>query len=158
MKSEVQVAYSIALRMLTRREHCEVEVRQKLEQRECDEIVIDSAIEQLKTYGYLSEERYAEAFLRSRIRKGETPWVAAYKARQKGADETILQVALEEAESEFDTLKACRELINKRDPQALRRKDERVWQRQARFLRNKGFDAATILRVMNSVDDRDEDL
>ncbi|MDQ6966440.1 MAG: RecX family transcriptional regulator, partial [Mariprofundaceae bacterium] len=39
-------------------------------------------------------------------------------------------------------------LLARRDPQGLRHEDERVWQKQARFLRNKGFDAATIVRAL----------
>ncbi len=149
MNPDIKAAYSVALRMLTRREHCEAEVRGKLAQRDFDEIAIDSAIEELKSYGYLSESRYAEAFLRYRMQRGEAPWMAAANARQRGADESALQAALEEAEASFDALEACRELLNSRDPGRLRRDDERVWQRHARFLRNRGYDAATILRVLN---------
>lgn len=138
--------------MVTRREHCEAEVRQKLETRGFDEITMDTAIEELKSYGYISESRYAEAFLRYRMQRGEAPWMAAVKARQKGVDEQALQAALDEAEASFDASEACRELLNSRDPGRLRRNDERVWQRHARFLRNKGYDAATILAALNEVD------
>lgn len=147
-RQDVQEVYSIALRLLTMREHCEVELRGKLLQRDCDEIAMDSAIEQLKRYGYLSEARYAEAFLRYRLKKGEALWLAAEKARQKGVDEQALQIAVEEAESGYDNLQSCLSLLNKRDPQQQWRYDQRVWQRQARYLRNKGFDAATILQAL----------
>lgn len=148
-RQDVQEVYSIALRLLTMREHCEVELRGKLLQRDCDEIAMDSAIEQLKTYGYLSESRYAEAFLRYRLKKGEALWFAAEKARQKGVDEQALQIAVEEAESGYNALQSCLQLLNKRDPQQQWRYDQRVWQRQARYLRNKGFDAAVILQALN---------
>ncbi len=153
-RQDVQEVYAIALRLLTMREHCEVELRGKLLQRDCDEIAMDSAIEQLKGYGYLSEARYAETFLRYRLKKGEALWFAAEKARQKGVDEQALQTAVEEAENGYDALQSCLALLNKRDPQQQWRYDQRVWQRQARYLRNKGFDAATILQALN---DRKED-
>jgi len=155
MNKDVQLAYSMALRMLTRREHCAVELQNKLMQRGCDEIAIDSALELLKHYGYLSEARYAEAFLRARMKKGEMPWMAAEKARRKGVEEAALQVAVEEAEGEYDRIQACRDVLKRHDPQGLHRKDEKAWQRQARYLRNKGFDANTILRALNA--GRDED-
>ena len=145
--------------MLTSREHCEAEVRNKLLQRGFDEIVIDSAIEELKSYGYLSEARFAEAFLRYRMQRGEAPWMAAAKAQQRGVDESALQSALQEVQGPFDAVQACRELLQSRDPERLRKHDERVWQRHARFLRNKGYDAATILRVLNEADlELDEDM
>lgn len=149
MNPEVRAAYSAALRMLTRREHCEAELRQKLASKGIDEIAADAAIEELKGYGYLSEQRFAESFLKSRMRRGEALWMAAAKARQKGVEESALQAAIDEAEGRFDALDACRELLASRDPNGLRRNDERVWQRHARFLRNRGYDAATILRVLN---------
>jgi len=148
-RQDVQEVYNIALRLLTMREHCEVELRGKLLQRDCDEIAMDSAIEQLKGYGYLSEARYAEAFLRYRLKKGEALWFAAEKARQKGVDEEALQVAAEEVDSSYDALQSCLSLLNKRDPQQQWRYDQRIWQRQARYLRNKGFDVATILQALN---------
>jgi regulatory protein len=152
MNADIKAAYSAALRMLTRREHCEAEVRSKLQQRGFDEIASECAVEELKNYGYLSESRYAEAFLRYRMQRGEAPWMAAVKAAQRGVDETALQVALEEAEASFDVAGACRELLHRRDPERLRRNDKRVWQRHARFLRNRGYDAATILAALNDVD------
>ncbi len=152
MNPDIKAAYSVALRMLTRREHCEAEVRQKLESRNFDDIAIDSAIEELKNYGYLNDSRYAEAFLRYRMQRGEAPWMAAAKARQKGVEALALQVALDDAEASYDGFQVCRELLSQRDPQRLRHDDERVWQRHARFLRNKGHDAATILRILNETD------
>lgn len=117
--------------------------------REFDSDCISTVLVQLKDDGYLSEARFAESFLRSRLNRGEAPWLAALKARQKGVDESALQAALEEAEAGFDMMQACRDLLGRRDPQGLRHHEKRVWQRQARFLRNKGFDTATILHAMN---------
>ena len=121
----------------------------RLLSREYDEEVISVVIEQLKTDNYLSEERYAEAYLRSRMKKGETPWLAAQKAVQKGADERVVEAALAELNDFFDEQQAARELIKVRDAAGFRFEDERVWQRQARFLRNKGYSSDTVLRVLN---------
>jgi len=141
-------AYACAVRALSRREHCAAELRAKLGQRDYPDEVIATVITRLKTDGYLSEGRFAEAFLRMRMQGGEAPWLAAQRARQRGADESAVQDALAAAQEEFDALAVCREMLNRRDPQGLRHENERIWQRQARFLRNKGFDAATILRCL----------
>jgi len=150
LNKEQLAAYSYAARLLARREYCAAQLRAKMALREFDADCISIVLTRLKDDGYLSEARFAESFLRSRLQRGEAPWLAALKARQKGVDESALQVALEEAEAGFDRMQACRDLLDRRDPQGLRHHDERVWQRQARFLRNKGFDAATILHVMNN--------
>ncbi|MDX8391113.1 MAG: regulatory protein RecX [Mariprofundaceae bacterium] len=127
-------------------------MREKLRQRDYTGATIETVIARLQADGYLSEARFAEAFLRMRLRKGESPWLAAKKARQRGADEAALQDALQMFEADFDAFSVCRELVIRRDPQGLRFEDERVWQRQARFLQNKGFGAAIILRVLNAHD------
>ncbi|MDX8401515.1 MAG: regulatory protein RecX [Mariprofundaceae bacterium] len=135
--------------MLARREHCRAEMRRKLAARGFSGAVIEPVVARLVREGWLSDRRFAEQFLAARLRRGESPWLAARRARERGVDEAALAEALAGAEATFDVRAACRELIARRDPQGLRHRDERVWQRLARFLRNKGFDAATILRCLN---------
>jgi len=141
-------AYAVAVRALGRREHCAAELRQKLVMREYPEEVIEPVLARLRHDGYLSEARFAEAFLRMRMKAGESPWLAAQKARQRGVEDGALQDALQAAQDEYDALHVCRKLLARRDPQELRHENEHVWQKQARFLRNKGFDAATIVRAL----------
>ncbi len=149
IQSEVQLAYQAALSCVTRREYCEAELRAKLLQRGCDEIAIDSALERLKDYGYLSDVRYAEAFLRYRLSKGEALWLISSKARQKGVDEDAWAQALADVEVEYDAKQACLEVLRKRDPQQRWRSDMRLKQRQMRYLKNKGHDAATVMQALN---------
>jgi len=145
---EQQAAYSYAVRLLAAREYCTVQIRRKLQGREYTREVIDAVIATLLADGYLSEARFAELFVAARLRRGESPWLAAQRAREKGVEESALQQALAAMEGEHDALAACRELLAARDPQGVRFADEKQWQRQARFLRNKGYDTATILRAM----------
>jgi len=149
VQAEQHEAYMYAVRVLGIREHNELELRDKLGNKDYDEIVIDHVIELLKHYDYLSETRYADSFLRSRLKRGETPWLAAQKARRKGGESAAVQDAQEQAEQSFDAWQTCKDLLHKRDPQQQRKNDKRVWQRQVRFLQNKGFDLHTILQVMN---------
>ncbi len=153
MDKQELAAYACAVRALGRREHCAAELRAKLRQRDFDDELIATVIVRLQEDGYLSEARFAEAFLRMRMRAGEAPWLAAQKARRRGLEEGALQDALQAAQEDFDALAVCRQMLNRRDPQGLRHADERIWQRHARFLQNKGFDTATILRVLKEQDD-----
>ncbi|NWF35662.1 regulatory protein RecX [Mariprofundus sp. KV] len=148
LNKEQLAAYSYAVRLLSQREFNTREMRERLAARDYDEAIVDVVIRQLKSDNYLSEQRYAEAFLRSRMKRGEAPWLAAQKARQKGAESSALQAALAELSEDYDDEQACRELLDQRDPGGIRFEEERVWQRQARFLRNKGHNSATILRVL----------
>lgn len=148
MDKQELAAYAVALRALARREHCAAEMRLKLVQREYPDEVIGAVLARLREDGYLSESRFAGAFVRMRMKAGESPWLAVQKARQRGVEEGALQDALQAVQGEYDALDACRRMLARRDPQGLRHADEGVWQKQARFLRNKGFDAATIVRAL----------
>ena len=148
LNKEELAAYTYAVRLLGQREFNAREMSQRLESKAYDQEIIAAVLTQLKRDNYLNEERYAEAFLRSRLKRGEAPWLAAQKAKQKGAESNALQVVLAEFVDDYDDEQVCRELIDQRDPGGLRFDDERVWQRQARFLRNKGHNSATILRVL----------
>ncbi len=123
-------------------------MRQRLVGREFEAEVIDWVVHQLQQDGYLSEMRFAESYLRSRLKKGEAPWLAAKRAEQKGARSDAVQAALAELCEDYDAEQAARDLMQARDPGGLRFDEERVWQRQARFLRNKGFATEVILRVL----------
>ncbi len=151
-----RAALARAMRLLSRREYCAAEMRRKLAERDFPDDVIEAAIVELESLGYLSEARFAESFLRARLARGETPWLAARKARERGVDEAVLNAALESLEASFDVREACRALIARRDPAGLRHEDDRVRNRLARFLRNKGFDAATILRCLNEQAEDDQ--
>jgi regulatory protein len=148
-KKQDKAAFSYAIRLLGRREYCEAEICNKFRQREYPPDCMERVITQLKDGGYLSEKRFAAGYLDSRLRKGEAPWLAACKARQKGVKDAAIEDALDGIETTFDGFSACRVLLDRRDPHGLRFTDNRVWQRQARYLRNKGYDTATILRCLN---------
>jgi len=149
MHKDQSEAYAYAARLLARREYCTFEIRQKLITRKVDAEVISFVIEKLKTDAYLSDQRFAEMYLRSRLDKGEAPWLAAKRTQQKGADEASVQAALDELTADYDAVEVVRGLLQGRDPAGFRFEDERVWQRQARFLQNKGFATDIILRLLN---------
>ena len=109
---------------------------------------IEASVQRLVQLDFLSEPRFAEAFVRARMRRGETPWLAMQKARMRGADDQALTEAAGKAAQDFDADAACADWLSRRDPGGLRFSDSRRWQREARFLRQKGYDSATILRAL----------
>jgi regulatory protein len=110
--------------------------------------IADMVLQQLIDGGYLSDARYAEAFIRMRMQRGDALWLAVAKAGQRGIEEWALGDAAGKAEVAYDAIGHCRDVLARRDPQGLRFEDQAVWRRQARYLRNKGYEAATILRAM----------
>ncbi len=62
-------AKNYALRSLGLREQSELQIRQKLEQREYAEDVIEAVIVFLKDYNYLNDERFIEQYIYGHCRK-----------------------------------------------------------------------------------------
>ncbi|MFQ5355022.1 MAG: regulatory protein RecX [Mariprofundaceae bacterium] len=148
-EEDLKQALRYALRLLARREYCEEEVRSRLLTRDFDKTCIRQVLNRLIELDYLSENRFACAFFRDRMRRGDTPWLAAAKAKGRGVRETEIQSTLAAIVEEYDAVEACRKLLARRDPQLLHLTDQHQWRKHARYLKNKGFDTATIVGVMN---------
>mgnify|MGYP000559479713 FL=1 len=69
-KSQKQTALHCGVGLLSRREHSEFELRQKLSSREFDSDEIDIAIERLLEKDYLSDTRFAQSTCRHRVNRG----------------------------------------------------------------------------------------
>ncbi len=130
--------------LLARREHSRLELQQKLLKRfsgQADEIA--SQIEQLNHEGLQSDSRLAEAFIRARTSKGQGPGRIRMELRQKGVDDEIISLAMEE--SEVDWFQLAEEVANKKFSREFGPFDEspkleaRDRARVARFLQQRGF-------------------
>ena len=62
-------AYDRAMKLLAQREHTKKELRQKLAAKGIPMEEVDAAIERLEEEGSLSEKRFAESYIRSRLRR-----------------------------------------------------------------------------------------
>lgn len=102
-----------AMDLLARREHSRFELSQKLKQRHFHGCVINSEIDKLADEGLQSDERFAEAFLRSRISKGKGPNIIHSELLQRGVDESIVSNALENI-TEEQWYQLAYEIMNKK--------------------------------------------
>lgn len=136
-----------ALRLLAKREYFESEMKQRLVRKGVDEQVAEKVVRVLVEQNLLSDRRYAEAYLRSRVRRGEAPWLAAMRARKKGVKPEAVEEALL-AYADYDARSAIQALLHKKDPGGQRHAQEKVRMRLIRYLQGKGFDLPTILDAM----------
>ncbi len=143
-----KAALRYVLRLLARREYCAAQLRAKLLQRGAAEQTADAVICELSEQGLISDERFAESFLRARQQRGEALWLAVRKAEALGVDARALERVRKRMEDMQSSLDVCRRLLATRDPQGLRHVDEKIWQRHARFLRGKGHDMASIMQAL----------
>lgn len=105
-----QTAYDKALYLLSSREHTEKELKEKLSLKGYGQEDIEDAVVRLKRENYLSEERFAEVYIRSRLRKSpEGKSILSLRLQEKGTPRGVAQAALQEAWERGDYLESLKE-------------------------------------------------
>lgn len=100
-RDDPDAAYAAGLRLLARREHSEIELRGKLAQRGFAGSLVASAVERLRTDGYLSEERFAHSLARHRANQGYGELRIRAELARHGLDGPLLEQALLELDADW---------------------------------------------------------
>ena len=149
-KSHKQTALHCGVGLLSRREHSEFELRQKLSSREFDSDEIDIAIERLLEKDYLSDTRFAQSTCRHRVNRGYGWRYIANELKQKGVCSTIIQQL--QNNCEIDWYLQAELAYNKRFGES-RVKDSQTTQKEQakkiRFLQYRGFSTDEIFALVN---------
>jgi regulatory protein len=131
-----QQAYSVALRLLVRREHSVLELAHKLQARQCPASISNRVIETLIDEGVLSDRRFSEVYARGRFERGFGPLRIQAELRERGIDDGLVAAALRPMEHAW--LESALRQRSKRfgnPPPA----DFSERARQMRFLQQRGF-------------------
>lgn len=100
-RSHFDLAREKALELLARREHTALQLQQKLYKRDFPREVIADVLGQLKEKNELNERRYAEEWLRVRMRRNPLgPTKARATLLEQGVPESLIREVLEEYEAE----------------------------------------------------------
>lgn len=124
------------IRLLTRREHSQKELLNKLAVHGFEQVDIQRGIDRLDEEGWQSDERFAESYTRHRIKKGFGPLKINYELRQRGIEGFDFEpIVLELADSWFQLLVL---LYEKKylEKGCLSQKEK---QKRSRFLQQRGF-------------------
>ena len=146
MYTHAMDAYERALKLLSMREHTEKEIRSKLSAKGYAADDVDDAVSRLIAEGSLSERRFAETFVRSRLRRSpEGRSILRMRLREKGSPAEAADAALSEAWERGDHLKPlaalCHDLVRKKGEEGAR----------AALLR-KGFRESEIREALSLLD------
>ena len=133
------------MRVLAVREHSTQELRRKLRQRGGEAAVVEAVLERLTADGMLSEERFVEAYLRSRIGRGQGPIKIRAGLVERGVSRGLVEETLD-FDSGFwnehaQTVQARR--FGNEAPA-----DGSEWSRRARFLSARGFPSDVVYRTL----------
>jgi len=148
MNSESDTTAAIretAYRLLSRREHSEVEMSRKLCSRRFDPAQVEQVIQELVYQRHLSDERFTESFVRDRYTRGQGPAKISRDLLTRGIDDSLASRYLSVAGHDWSNLAIrCRtKKFGDKSPG-----DFREWARQARFLQGRGFTTDQVREAM----------
>jgi regulatory protein len=149
--------YAAALRILGHRFNSVAELKQKLRAKKFEREIIDQTISRLREEKWLDDERFADAYVRTRQQRKIGPRRIARELSAAGVDretarDAIAQYADEERElADLKALyeKRSRLLIRRHGPQYLKTPEGR--KKLAAYLLNQGYDAALVERVIKEI-------
>ncbi len=133
-----------AMDLLARREHSVFELERKLQARGFDQDAIGEAIEGLRKDRLLSDERFVEAYVHQRVNAGVGPIKIGYELKQKGVDEGLIEAHLDPRDEAWD--ESMRHQRARRFGEVIP-DDYAARMKQARFLQNRGFSPAAVMRL-----------
>lgn len=148
-KSDIRIrAKKRALHLLERMDRTEHQLREKLRASEYPEEVIEEAIEYVKSFHYLDDERYAENFTRYKKEQMSRQQIKQ-KLMLKGVSREIIENAIED-EYDVDEAVHIRSILKKKHFKAAAA-DEGEFRRVYSYLMRRGFRSSDILKEMKCV-------
>ena len=139
------IIYNKALDLVSRREHSQYELIQKLNKRFPETMpIIEEVVKKLAVNNILNDERFAEMYLNSRARKGFGPKKIEMELNFKKVDSSFIAIAI--AEYESWTENAQNELLKKF--KGIKPTDYNSKMKQKQFLFNRGFSTQIIERIL----------
>jgi len=129
------LARKLSIKLLSRREHSQAELLEKLARKGHAGPEIREMLEELVAAGWQSDQRFAEAFMRDRRGRGQGPMRIQMGLRERGVGDDLVTAALAE---ESDWGEQLRRVAERRfgidAPDDLQEGAKRM-----RFLYNRGF-------------------
>jgi regulatory protein len=139
--SSITEIETVAVRLLTSREHSRKELLGKLTSRGYPREQVEAILDNLAQRGLQSDTRFAEGYLEGRVRKGYGPLRIRAELHERGIDESRIERALEPyAEQWWEQLRRVHTQKYGAEPP----KDRKELARRARFLEYRGFPAGLI--------------
>ncbi len=137
--SGTNFAFDTAIRFLSRTMRTESEIREKLEAKGYSPEDAESAVSKLRSYGYLNDFAYANAYVRT-YGKDRGKLRLRYELSSKGIEGEIIDQVLPDSEEE----NAC----------ALARKKVKKYpekEKMIRYLMSRGFEYETSAKAFNKI-------
>jgi len=149
-KAERTNPWAEALRILTRRDYSQFELRQRLRDKGFEQDLIETALQRCLELGYLDDQRYALNRATSLMRQGRAVGQRVlYDLRKHGIDEEVANRALEQARESCDETSLLTSLLEKRFPGfSYNAAPDKERRRVVHFLQRRGFTIDLIMQQL----------
>lgn len=144
--------YVAAMRILNHRFNSEGELRRKLEMKEFARDVIDATVDRLRRERWLDDDRFAVAYVRTRVRKGIGLLRVKRELVAAGVESDTIVRALEESLPDHDE-RAAATVSGRKRLAVLRRRDDDALIREKliAYLFRQGFDSSMAMDVVREL-------
>lgn len=136
-----------AIQLLSRRDHGEYELYQKLSLKGYDDDAIQDAVNFCLDHHYLDDLRFAKSQIRQHVYKGHGERRIRQELKQKRVTESVIEKAFEEEPQDwFELAKHAAEKKFK----GIEAKDQKEYAKQVRFLQYRGYSFEQINYALSS--------
>lgn len=149
-KKPTQSAKQAAVRYLSRRDHAEQELQQKLLARGFEQEEVDEAVALCQDYNWLDDARFAERLLNNGVAKGWGLLRIRQEMAHKGIHEDVVSQLFED--DEFDWFEHAREVARRKYGDSPMDSDKEK-ARRLRFMQSRGFDFEQVKYALDVDDD-----
>ena len=136
-----------AMDFLARREYGQKELIKKLADKGYNYKITEQAVLQLTEDNLQCDDRFAEAFVQSRINQGKGPVRIRLDLGQRGVSDAVIEMALEQTAADWHGL--ARD-VRVRKFGAAEPADFKAKAKQMRFLQYRGFEQSHVQAAFNS--------
>ena len=140
-KKEFNNLMAKGMRLLAMREHSIKEINDKLSAKALSKETVVAVLDELIENNYVSDERFAESYVRSRANRGFGPIKIRMELKNKGISNQLITEYLD-MDSAIWLDNARNQYLKKYGDEAI--SDYNTWTKRARFMQSRGFTAEHI--------------
>ena len=150
MPDDLERCYIAGLRILNYRFNSEAELRAKLDRKEFPRDVIDTTIDRLRLEKWLDDDRFAAAYVRTRVRKGMGRARIKRELMNAGVESGVIVRALDVPDHDE---RAAAVVSARKRLAILRRRndDEAIREKLVAYLFRQGYDSTLARDVVREV-------
>lgn len=152
MKTEEERAMNYVLSLLKFSDRTRMEIIVKLKMKKFNDDIISSVVKRIEDMGFINDERYAEEYIMSKIKKGKSIKFITQKLIEKGIDKNLItDIISKHKPSSEEMKKMILEFIDKRISRISNLPFEKKYSKILNFLIRQGYSYEDVKDILDEV-------